>query len=185
MTAIDRRNFVKVGAAIGGGLLVSTYVPFGELLAAETAPSDFSPNAFVTISPSGAVTIIAPNSEMGQGIKTGLPMIVAEELDVPWEQVRVVQGDLNPAYGRQFSVGSQSTPSNFTPMRTAGAAARGVMLMAAAETWGVPAAECSTESGAVSHKASGKRAKYGELVPKAVAMVQVPGFRVATGGFKD
>ena len=181
---LDRRSFVKVGTMLGGGLLVSAYIPFGELLAAE-APGDFVPNAFIRIAPSGAVTIVAPNSEMGQGIKTGLPMIVAEELDVPWDQVTIEQGDLNPAYGRQMSVGSQSTPTNWMPMRTAGAAARATLVMAAAETWGVPASECSTENGTVVHKASGKRAKYGELVPKAVAMVQMPGFRVTNGGLKD
>src|ERR1043165_6282664 len=119
--SVDRRFFLKVGVAAGGGLLISTYVPFGEALAS-TLPAtaeSFTPNAFITIAPTGAITIIAPNSEMGQGIKTGLPMIVAEELDVPWQQVTVVQGDLNPAYGRQFSVGSQSTPTNYVPVRPA------------------------------------------------------------------
>ena len=169
MTTMDRRGFVKVGAMVGGGLLISTWVPFGELLAAE-APADFAPNAFVTISPTGAVTIIAPNSEMGQGIKTGLPMIVAEELDVPWELVTVVQGDLNPAYGRQFSVGSQSTPSNYEPMRRAGATARAVLVQAAAETWSVPASECATESGSVIHRGSNRRAKYGDLVARAATL---------------
>ena len=88
--AMDRRHFVKISALAGGGLLIGTYVRFGDLDAAEpaaTAAGDFAPNAFIRISSSGAVSIIAPNSEMGQGIKTSLPMIVAEELDVPWEQV--------------------------------------------------------------------------------------------------
>src|SRR6476619_1721500 len=124
---IDRREFVKISALAGGGLLIGTQLRLGDLGAAEPPAvpvADFTPNAFISISASGAVSIIAPNSEMGQGIKTSLPMIVAEELDVPWEQVTVVQGDLNPAYGRQSSVGSQSTPSNFGPMRRAGATAR-------------------------------------------------------------
>ncbi|HEY5060723.1 MAG TPA: molybdopterin cofactor-binding domain-containing protein, partial [Gemmatimonadaceae bacterium] len=98
---VDRRAFIKAGALAGGGLLVGTYLRFGSSSAfAETLPvsaDSFTPNAFITITPSGAVSIIAPNSEMGQGIKTGLPMVVAEELDVPWQQVTVVQGDLNPA----------------------------------------------------------------------------------------
>ncbi len=174
---MDRRNFVKVSALAGGGLLVSTFIRLGDLDAAQpTAVSgaggdaDFTPNVFIRITPSGAVSIIAPNSEMGQGVKTSLPMIVAEELDVDWKQVTIVQGDLNPAYGRQFSVGSQSTPSNFTPLRHAGATARAVLVLAAAETWGVPAAECTTENGSVIHAASNKRARYGELATKAAGL---------------
>src|SRR5215831_17214641 len=171
--AMDRRHFVKISALAGGGFLIGTYVRFGDLDAAEpaaTAAGDFTPNAFIKISSSGAVSIIAPNSEMGQGIKTSLPMIIAEELDVPWEQVTVTQGDLNPAYGRQTSVGSQSTPSNFAPLRRAGATARAVLVQAAAETWGVPAADCTTESGAVIHRASNRRATYGELAAKAASL---------------
>ena len=151
---MDRRHFVKVSALAGGGLLIGTHVWLGELAEAEplrTPVADFTPNAFISISSSGAVSIIAPNSEMGQGVKTSLPMIVAEELDVAWEAVTITQGDLNPAYGRQMSVGSQSTPTNFAPLRRAGATARAVLVQAAAETWGVPAGECTTESGVVVH----------------------------------
>jgi isoquinoline 1-oxidoreductase beta subunit len=171
---VDRRAFIKVSALAGGGLLVGTYLKFGPASAlADTLPANagnFEPNAFISIAPSGAISITAPNSEMGQGIKTGLPMIVAEELDVPWQQVPVVQGDLNPAYGRQFSVGSQSTVSNFTPLRRAGATARAMLIAAAAETWGVPAAECTTDHGAVLHAASKRRATYGELATKAATL---------------
>jgi isoquinoline 1-oxidoreductase beta subunit len=168
---IDRRHFIKVGALAGGGLLVGTLVHLGDLDAAAAAGAgDFTPNAFIRITPAGTVSIIAPNSEMGQGVKTSLPMIVAEELDVRWEQVTVTQGDLNPAYGRQTSVGSQSTPSNFAPLRRAGATARAVLVQAAAETWGVPAADCTTDSGAVLHRASNRRATYGELATKAASL---------------
>ena len=124
---VDRRQFIKVSALAGGGLLIGTYLRFGDSVAyaqTATAAETFAPNAFISIAPSGAVSIIAPNSEMGQGIKTGLPMIVAEELDVAWQDVTIVQGDLNPAYGRQSSVGSGSTIANYTPLRTAGATAR-------------------------------------------------------------
>ena len=170
---VDRRHFIKVSALAGGGLLVGTYLRFGESIAyAETAPvaENFAPNAFISIAPSGAVSIIAPNSEMGQGIKTSLPMIVAEELDVAWEQVTVVQGDLNPAYGRQASVGSGSTPGNYMPLRLAGATARAMLVEAAAQTWGVPASECTTERSAVIHAASKRRATYGELSTKAATL---------------
>src|SRR4051812_31066734 len=171
---VDRRAFIKVSALAGGGLLVGTYFPFGSASAlAEvhaTGAENFAPNAFISISTSGAISIIAPNSEMGQGIKTSLPMIVAEELDVPWEQVAVVQGDLNPAYGRQMSVGSGSTPGNFAPLRRAGATARAMLVEAAAQTWGVPAGECTTEKGAVVHGASRRRATYGSLATKAATL---------------
>jgi isoquinoline 1-oxidoreductase subunit beta len=171
---VDRRAFIRVSALAGGGLLVGTYLRFGESLAfAETVPAgaaSFTPNAFISIAPSGAVSIIAPNSEMGQGIKTSLPMIVAEELDVAWDHVTIVQGDMNAAYGRQMSVGSMSTPTNFAPMRHAGATARAMLVAAAAETWGVSPAECSTDKGEVIHAASKRRATYGELATKAATL---------------
>lgn len=171
---IDRRAFIRVGALAGGGLLVGTYLRFGESSAyAETVSAGadaFTPNAFITITPGGAISIIAPNSEMGQGIKTGLPMIVAEELDVPFERLTIVQGDLNPAYGRQTSVGSQSTVTNFLPLRRAGATARAMLVTAAAQTWGVSEAECTTDRGAVVHAASKRRAAYGELATRAAAL---------------
>ncbi|MEP6833920.1 MAG: molybdopterin cofactor-binding domain-containing protein, partial [Gemmatimonas sp.] len=171
---MDRRSFIKVSALAGGGLVVGSYFTFGNSVAfAESAPAtavDFIPNVFVSISPTRAVTLIAPNSEMGQGIKTSLPMIIAEELDVKWEQVTVTQGDLNPAYGRQFSVGSGSTTGNYVPLRRAGATARALLIEAAAQTWGVPAGECSTEQGVVIHAASNRRATYGSLATKAATL---------------
>ena len=169
--SIDRRTFLKVGSLAGGGLLIGTYVQLGGSRARAQAPAaaaaDFAPNAFIRISPSGAVSLIAPNSEMGQGAKTALPMILAEELDVPWDQVTVTQGDLNPAYGRQFAVGSSSTPGNFGSLRKAGATARAMLVAAAALEWAVPASDCVTASGAVLHPASGRRLTYGELATAA------------------
>ena len=170
-TALDRRNFIRVGALAGGGLLVGTYFRFGNSSAlAQAAPAlsaNFTPNAFISIAPSGAVSLIAPNSEMGQGAKTALPMIIAEELDVSWDQVTVTQGDLNPAYGRQMAVGSGSTPGNYGPLRHAGAVARALLVEAAAQTWSVPAGECTTENGTVIHRDSNRRLTYGELAGKA------------------
>jgi len=169
---VDRRQFIKVSALAGGGLLIGTYLRIGEQVAyaATTTAENFAPNAFISIAPTGAVSIIAPNSEMGQGIKTGLPMIVAEELDVAWENVTIVQGDLNPAYGRQSSVGSGSTIANYTPLRTAGATARAMLISAAAQTWNVPESECTTEKSAVIHSASKRRATYGDLAAKAATL---------------
>ncbi|MCC6243306.1 MAG: xanthine dehydrogenase family protein molybdopterin-binding subunit [Gemmatimonadaceae bacterium] len=181
---IDRRQFIKISALTGGGLLVASALDAAEHVA-QAAPTtglapvgvspvaDFEPNVFVSIAPTGAVTLIAPNSEMGQGIKTSLPMIIAEELDVKWEQVTVVQGDLNPAYGRQFSVGSGSTVANYVAMRRAGAAARAVLIEAAAQEWNVSASECTTADGVVTHAASNRTATYGALATKA-AQLQVP-----------
>jgi len=171
---MNRRGFIKVSALAGGGLLLGTYLRVGPASAlAEAGPAaagDFAPNAFISIASSGAVTIIAPNSEMGQGIKTSLPMIVAEELDVAWEQVTIVQGDLNPAYGRQASVGSGSTVGNYAALRRAGAAARAMLIGAAAERWGVSPAECTTDKSFVIHAGSKRRASYGELAAKAATM---------------
>jgi len=172
---MDRRTFVKVSALAGGGLLVGTYLRFGNASAFAQAASEagftkFVPNAFISIAPNGSVALVAPNSEMGQGAKTALPMIIAEELDVAWEQVTVTQGDLNPAYGPQFAVGSSSTPGNFAPLRQAGATARAMLVSAAAQTWNVPPGECVTENGAVVHRPSNRRATYGELASKAATI---------------
>jgi isoquinoline 1-oxidoreductase beta subunit len=174
---IDRRQFIKISGLVGGGLMVASALDTAEAMASSTAAlapaAEFAPNVFVSIAPSGAVTLVAPNSEMGQGIKTSLPMIIAEELDVKWEQVTVVQGDLNPAYGRQFSVGSGSTVANYMAMRRAGAAARAVLVEAAAQEWKVSASECTTADGMVMHAASNKKASYGSLATKA-AQLQPP-----------
>lgn len=173
-TAMDRRQFVKIGALAGGGLLVGTHVALRELAAEPASASgtaaDFTPNAFISISSSGVISIIAPHSEMGQGVKTSLPMLVAEELDVALDQVTIVQGDLNSAYGRQMSVGSMSTPTNYLPLRRAGAAARIMLLRAAAQTWGVTVGECTTENGSVVHRASNRRATYASLAAKAATL---------------
>ena len=175
---IDRRQFIKISGLVGGGLMVASALDTAEaMVAGQAAPTtglapvaDFAPNVFVSIAPSGAVTLIAPNSEMGQGIKTSLPMIIAEELDVKWEQVTVVQGDLNPAYGRQFSVGSGSTVANYMAMRRAGAAARAVLVEAAAQEWKVNASECTNADGMVMHAATNKKASYGALATKAAQL---------------
>jgi isoquinoline 1-oxidoreductase beta subunit len=115
--------------------------------AAEPETKDFVPNAFIRIGRDGRVTLISKQPEIGQGIKTSLPMVIAEELEVDWKQVRIVQGDLDPAYGPQGAGGSTSTPTNYDNFHKLGATARTMLVQAAAQTWGVPVAECRASMG--------------------------------------
>lgn len=170
---MERRDFLKVSAAAGGGLMIGAWfdvlAPAGAA-AAETA-ANFSANAWVKIMPSGAVTLIAQNPEIGQGVKTMLPMLIAEELDVDWSQVTVEQGDLDTShFESQFAGGSRATPTHYIPMRVAGAAARSVMVAAAAQQWGVPESELTTASGRVHHASSGRSVGYGELLDVAATL---------------
>jgi isoquinoline 1-oxidoreductase beta subunit len=168
---IGRRAFLRVTALAGGGMLVSTcFDPVTGLAAAEPETA-FTPNAFVRITPDGVVTIVSKNPEVGQGVKTALPMIVAEELDADWKSVRIEQAIADQAtYGRQFAGGSLATPLNWEPLRQMGAAARHMLVAAAAATWGVPASECTTSAGVVVHRASNRRLGYGALVAKAATI---------------
>ena len=170
---MQRRDFLKVTTAAGGGLMIGSWfnvlAPTGAS-AAELA-ADYTANAWVTIMPSGAVTLIAQNPEIGQGIKTMLPMLIAEELDVDWSAVTVAQGDLDTDnFQGQFAGGSRATPVHYEPMRRAGAAARAVMVAAAASHLGVPESELRTESGRVIHDGSGNSVGYGELVEIAATL---------------
>src|SRR4029077_11118114 len=172
---IGRRSFLRVTAITGGGMLLSAYIdPIEKAVA--TAPQGppaavLTPNAFIRISPEGIVTIIAKNPEIGQGIRTMLPMLIAEELDVDWKDVRIEQGDVNFAkYGLQVAGGSTATPNNWIPMRQVGAAGRQMLVAAAAQTWSVPESECSTASGRVQHSATNRTLGYGELATRAAQL---------------
>ncbi len=171
MSTLDRRQFLKVGATAGGGLMIVSYFGFARLAEADAARADFVPNAFIRIRPDGSVTIVAQNPEVGQGIKTELPMLIADELDVAWKDVTIEQADLDTEkYSRQIAGGSTATPTHWLPMRRMGAAGRAVLVQAAAAIWGVPVGELETENGVVHHRSSGRSLGYGALTAKAATL---------------
>ncbi len=178
-TSVGRRSFLKATALAGGGLMLGfnsliscTSKPEAEVLA---LPKEwFEINGYLKIGENGVVTIMSPNPEIGQNVKTSMPMLVAEELDVDWKNVIVEQAPLNTTiFTRQLAGGSQSIRQSWKGMRTAGATARQMLREAAATTWKVQANEISTESGTLYHKPSGKSASYGEMA-SAAAKIQVP-----------
>jgi isoquinoline 1-oxidoreductase beta subunit len=174
-TKLDRRSFIKFSALAGGGLLVGVYAE-PEIFAQRgggpgAAPAPVNPNVYITVHPDNTFTLIAKNPETGQGMRNALPMIIADELDVDWKQVKVQQADCNPAlYGQQIEGGSTATPTNYTPMRQIGAAARMMMVSTAAKQWNVPESECTTGSGMVKHARTNKSATYASLADAAMKM---------------
>ncbi|WP_028297943.1 xanthine dehydrogenase family protein molybdopterin-binding subunit [Olivibacter sitiensis] len=186
-----RRSFLKAALLAGGGMVLHFSWPAGSKAAAkkalETPEEWFELNSYIKIGENGIVSLFNPNPEFGQNVKTSLPMILAEELDIDWEQVVVEQADFYPErFGRQFTGGSQSVRGAWSPLRTAGATARQMLVLAAAAEWNVPASEISTESGTLLHQASGKKAGYGEFasaaakipVPKEVKLKAVNDFKI-------
>ena len=131
---------------------------------------NFAPNAFIRIGQDGTVTIFSARPEIGQGIKTSLPMVVAEELGVDWKSVKVVSAPLDTEYGNQSAGGSTSTPSSYMNLRRAGATARAMLIAAAAQVWGVPVNECYTQDGEVRHRDSGKSLAFKDLVATAATL---------------
>jgi isoquinoline 1-oxidoreductase subunit beta len=168
---VNRRSFLRVTSLAGGGVLFGLAIkpPKAEAQFGPAAPP--VPNNFIKIDPDGTVTIMAKDPEVGQGVKTMLPMLIAEELDADWKMVKIEQTDFDDTkYAMQFAGGSLATPFNWDPMRRVGAAGRQLLVSAAAKTWGVPEAECSTAAGRVLHSGSNKSVGYGEIASKAAAM---------------
>lgn len=178
---VSRRSFLKIAAGAGGGLVLAfclddradaaADVASGPASGAAGAGAQFAPNAFVRISPAGRITLLSKGPEIGQGIKTAFPMILAEELDASWSDVAVEQAPINPAvYGRQSAGGSRSIPASWDQLRRAGAVAKAMLVAAAAKQWGVPEAECSTRHSKVIHQASRRELGYGALANAAAAL---------------
>jgi isoquinoline 1-oxidoreductase subunit beta len=170
---VTRRSFMQVSVAAGGGMLIALHLDPAELLAQGPpggAAVRYDALAFVKIAPDGIVTITSKNPEIGQGIKNMLPMIIADELDVDWSSVKVVQADVDQSkYGAQVAGGSTATPTNWDPMRQVGSAIRQMVLAAAADKWSVPVSELTTASGRVMHASTKRSVGYGELATAAAA----------------
>src|SRR5262245_22904913 len=172
---LNRRVFLKVSAA-GGALLVGGYLPGLRESGSAEAAGSFEPNIWLKIGADDNVIIKLTQLEMGQGVMTSMPMLVAEELDVDWTKIKTEWVPADPKYGnpnfggQQLTAGSNSVRGMWKTLREAGATARAMLITAGAQTWGVNDTTCSTEKGAVVHKPSGRRLRYGELVDKAAAL---------------
>jgi isoquinoline 1-oxidoreductase beta subunit len=174
---LSRRRFLAASALAGGGLILGVYLPHidSRADAAEGKVKTFAPNAFVRIGTDDSITVIVNHSEMGQGPYTSIPMVVAEELEADWSKVRYEAAPVDPAYnhsvyGIQMTGGSTSTWSEWERLRKAGAAARLMLIAAAAQTWKVEPAACRAENSQVLHPASGRKLSYGQLAEKAAGL---------------
>lgn len=170
-TRISRRTFFKVTGLAGGGLVLAFYMGEQSTALANAKAKEFAPNAFLRITPEGVITLYSKAPEIGQGIKTAFPMIIAEELDADWAHVRVEQAAINPAvYGRQSAGGSRSIPTSWDQLRRAGATGRAMLVSAAAKQWNVPASECTTDKSTVFHQGSNRQLSYAKLASAAAEM---------------
>lgn len=175
VTNPSRRKFFADSAAVMGGLVIGFYMPgkSGRAYAADARPKQvYPPNAFIHIAPDDSIMIVVNKSEMGQGVYTSLPMLIAEELEADWSRISVVSAPVaavynHTAFGMQMTGGSSSVPSSWDQLRHVGASGRMMLIRAAAQQWGVPESECHAENSRVIHAASGQRASYGALAEAA------------------
>jgi isoquinoline 1-oxidoreductase subunit beta len=195
----SRRSFLKASALAGGGLMISfsAFSKFGldDKLKELGLPEQWNElTGYIKITPDNIIKILNPNPEFGQNVMTSLPMMVAEELDVDWQQVLVEMGPHDSVkLGPQFTGGSNSVRMYWKPLREAGAAARQMLMEAAAQTWGVPVEEVTTKVGMVYHKKSGKSGKYGEFaskasgipIPKGVKLKEPKDFKIVRNSQKN
>lgn len=199
-TSFDRRKFIKVSALAGGGMLLSFSwlagcKPSTEETIASLPKEWFNFNGYLKIGDNGLITLMSPNPEIGQNVKTSMPMLVAEELDVNWKDVMVEQAPLNVDLYKpmQIAGGSNSINASWQAMRTAGATAKQMLKQAAADAWKVPVGEIETVEGKLIHKASGKSAGYGEFasaasklkVPEKVDLKKVGDFKIIGSSRKN
>src|SRR5919198_5830462 len=178
-TRVSRREFLETATATGAGLVIGFHLPAtGRFGTGPAAVAPFAPNAWLRINPDESVLVVVDRSEMGQGVTTSLPMLLAEELEADWSKVRIEfapadKAYTNPMFGMQGTGGSTRVRAAFLPLRKAGAAAREMLVTAAAQTWGVDKSQCRAERGAVIHEPSKRRLTYGRLAVKA-ATVPLP-----------
>jgi isoquinoline 1-oxidoreductase subunit beta len=165
--AVSRRAFLGTSAAAGAGLVIGFYLPKG---AAAQAGGVFSPNAYLRITPDEKITVVVARTEMGQGVWTALPMILAEELEADLKQITIEQAGASTLFGDQTTGGSASVRTTWDPMRKAGAQAREMLISAAAMQWGVPRESCKAESASVIHSATGRKLSYGSLASRAASL---------------
>ena len=175
-STLNRRSFLQVSAAAGGGLLVGACLPSWTGTDLVSAAGSFEPNVWIKVNTDDTVRIMLTMLEMGQGVMTSMPMLVAEELDFDWSRIKTEWAGADPKYGnpnfggQQLTAGSNSVRGMWKVLRESGATARVMLVQAAAQTWGVPENSCTTDKGEVIHQASGRRLKYGALVDKAAAL---------------
>ena len=164
-----RREFIRVVSLSSTGLFLASYVPFTGIIYKDGGgePKIFSPSAFIKIDSNGVVTIIVPKSEMGQGIFTAIPMLVAEELDVDWKKIKVENAYGDKKFGNQNTGGSTSIRRAWEPLRVAGATAKAMLITSAAARWKVKSSDCKAEDGFVINKKNNKKFSYGDLVEDA------------------